>query len=234
MNIELIYCADGNARYAEIAIAAGFLYGAQLPNSVHHPVYFADQDWHHPDRSAYMTALAEHHPEIASVIDWEDRVPLSEVLGWAEDAAAYVQTVIIIPKVVGGIPSIPSAIGGKPIRLGYAVGTKSKKFKGTPVPTWEFRGRPVHLLGGSPEKQMRLELYLNVVSADCNMMMKQAHERMQFWVSGTARQAKNRFWPQLKEVGDGGITHDATYEAFGRSCVNIRAAWSKIGYGIPS
>lgn len=169
--VDLIYCADGNKRFAEIAITAGFHYGAQLPNTVYYPVWFADQDWRKPNQAAYMAALREHRPKMATVLDWEHDEQLPEVLAWAEDAASVVERVLIIPKVVGGIPQIPHAIGGKPIILAYSVPTK---FAGTGVPVWEFSRRPVHLLGGSPQAQMRLTEYLNVVSADGNYANKMA------------------------------------------------------------
>ena len=57
--LDLVYCAGGNARFAQIAIDAGYKYGARLPATVYHPVYFADQDWHAPDRARYMAALAQ-------------------------------------------------------------------------------------------------------------------------------------------------------------------------------
>jgi len=33
MTPDLIYCADGNSRYAQIAIDNGWYYGAQMPNT---------------------------------------------------------------------------------------------------------------------------------------------------------------------------------------------------------
>lgn len=85
--MELIYCAAGNARFAQIAIDAGFLYGAQLPGTTYHPIWFADQNWKKPDRTKYMAALAEHRPHMASVLDLERADQLDEVLSWAEEAA---------------------------------------------------------------------------------------------------------------------------------------------------
>ncbi len=148
----LIYCAGGNRRFAEIAIAAGYRFGSQLPETVYHPLYFADQDWKRPNRAAYMSALAQHRPNMASVLDWEHEGQLNEVLDWAEEAAQYVERVMIIPKVVGGIGRIPHAVNGCPVILGYSVPTR---FGGTPLPGWEFAGWPLHLLGGSPHRQMR-------------------------------------------------------------------------------
>jgi hypothetical protein len=48
--MDIIYCAAGNKRYADIAIKHGMRYGAQLPNTVYHAPHFADQDWKQPGR----------------------------------------------------------------------------------------------------------------------------------------------------------------------------------------
>lgn len=219
----LIYCADGNKRFAEIAIDAGFRYGARLPpRGCHFPVYFADQDWKRPDRERYMAELEKHRPAMATVLDWEREEQLPEVLAWAEDAAQYVDQVLIIPKVIGGIQRLSRVVGGAEVILAYSVPTR---FGGTFVPAWEFAGWPVHLLGGSPHRQMGLMYYLNVVSVDGNMMNKMATKRCQVWVAGTARYARDRYWPTLIEMDGKRWGQDAPYEAFRRSCQNIMRAW---------
>lgn len=213
---ELIYCASGNRRFATIAIEAGFKYGAQLPpRGLPFPPYFADQNWKAPDRARYMTELEKHRPFVASVLDWERADQLSEVLGWAEDAARFVEVVMIIPKVIGGVDQLPRVIGGKPVRLGYSV---PSKFSGTTVPLYEFIGWPVHLLGGSPKKQIYLSAFFNVVSADGNYAQKMAVRYNEFWDSGR--------WHELSDHG-GKVENDAPYEAFRRSCENIMAMWKQ-------
>ena len=231
-NLEVVYCADGNPRFAQIALDAGMLYGAQLPNSIAFRPYFADQNWKMPNREQYMAALAEYRPHLATVLDWERLSQLDEVLSWAEEAARYVQAVIIIPKVHGEINRLPRQIGGKPVRLGYSVPTK---FAGTTVPVHEFEGWPVHLLGGSPEKQMTLYSTLNVRSVDCNYAQKMAADYAQYWAkTGLGRV---NYWPKLSET-DGFIGKDGCYEAFRRSCVNIMNAWREVvaapHVGLPS
>lgn len=225
---KLIYCGGGNPRFYRIATEAGFLYGSQLPDTVYGPLHFADQDWRNPKRKAYMAALAEHRPHMATVLDWEREDQLPEVLDWTEEAAQYVERILIVPKVVGGIGRIPRRVGGKPVVLAYSVPTR---YGGTELPIWAFTGWPVHLLGGSPHKQMELWRYFSniaeVVSADSNMINKMATQRCQFWVPGTARGAKDRWWPTLKEMG-AERQHDAPYEAFRRSCANIMTAWREL------
>ena len=223
-----MYCAGGNRRFAQIAIDAGFRYGARLPaRGLHHPIWFADQDWKRPDRAAYMAALAAEQPHMATVLDWERDEQLSEVMGWAEEAAGHVERVVVVPKVPGGIDRLPRRVDGADVVLGYSVPTR---YGGTPLPLWSFAGWPVHLLGGSPHRQMEYWRYLvncaDVVSADGNMSMLIATRYCQFWVPGTMRRARDRYWPTLVEADGTRWGQDAPYEAFRRSCENIRQAWA--------
>jgi hypothetical protein len=221
--IELIYCAAGNRRFAEIAIDHGFLYGAQLPATVYFRPYFVDQDWRNPKREAYIETIRQYRPYMATVLDWERSNQLSDVLEWAEAIAPYVQEIVIIPKVPGEVHRIPRRVAGRPVRLGYSVPTR---YAGTTVPLYEFAEWPVHLLGGSPQKQMEIAQYLHVRSADTNYHTKMALSNGHFWVNGTAWYARDPFWPRINETGviiDG----DLPYEAFRRSCNQIKRAWMK-------
>lgn len=218
--IQLFYCADGNPRFAQIAIDAGWYYGAQLPNKVGFKPLFVDQNWKKPDREKYMQALALHKPYMATVLDWEQVGQFDEVMKWAEEAAQYVSVVVIIPKVTGEVWRVPDTVGGKPVRLGYSVPTSHGK---TDVPLHEFGRRPVHLLGGSPQKQLELASVLNVVSADGNYAQLMALTA-QFWTPRLGVNGRVKHWPYLEEM-DGYRHDDAPYEAFRRSCNNIRSAW---------
>jgi hypothetical protein len=96
----------------------------------------------------------------------------------------------------------------------------------------EFAGWPVHLLGGSPHRQLHAAHYLRINSADGNYIQKQALAA-RFWVNGTANYAGNRHFPSLLEAdgkpwGDGSNTADAPYEAFRRSCQNVMTAWREL------
>jgi len=217
----LIYCADGNVRFADIAIAAGFEYGARLPGTVHRPIYFADQDFKKPDRKAYMKAVLEEEPCMATVIDWERKEQLTEVLDWAEEIAYLVDIVVIIPKVHHCVDLLPREIYGAEVRLGYSVPTS---YGGTELMINEFFGWPIHLLGGSPKKQIELSRYLDVRSADGNMHHLMACQYGAFFTNKRLP-CRNHPWPTVKEADGKEWGDDMPYEAFRRSCINIMDAW---------
>lgn len=241
-DIEVIFCAGKNATFSDVALAAGLLLGSRDVDTITHPPYFMDQNWKHPDFERYEALLAEHRPHIATVLDWERRAQLPEVLRWAEMAAQYVEVVVIIPKVLGGIARLPERIGGKPVRLGYSLPTKlagafDAELHNLPVPLAEFSAWQgpggVHLLGGSPQKQMQLYRQLgNVQSVDGNMILERAND-CAFWAYPPVPYAKNRYFPRLNEVGSGSIKRDANLEAFRRSCDNVIAAWRDVAQEKP-
>jgi GNAT superfamily N-acetyltransferase len=215
MTPELIYCAARQKVYAGIAIAHGYTYGAQLPHRVYYPPQFADQDWKRPDFNAYMRALEIHCPRMATVLDWEHEDQLPDVLRWAEAAAQFVtETIIIIPKVMGGIDRLPRTIGGREVRLGYSVPTA---FGATAIPSWEFAGWPVHLLGGQPHNQHDLARYMDVRSADGNYAQFKANRFVETF-------SALHKWVTLRDVYER-IEWDATAAAWELSCINIRAMW---------
>lgn len=191
---------------------------------------FADQNYKKPDFDRYLAAVEEHKPRIATVIDWMRDEQLAEVMMWAEAIAPHVETVIIIPKIAGGIARLPKTVGGKPVRLGYSVPTS---YGGTGVSLAEFGRWPVHLLGGSPSEQYKLSRRLNVASVDGNYCQLMSRYNQYFVPDGAANFAKNKCWPTLRESdgsrwGDGSDTADAPYEAFRRSCEAILAMWHQL------
>jgi len=225
---ELVWCQAGNPRFAAIAVAAGFRYGARLPGTTYGKVWFADQDWKKPNRIAYMRALSGHLPTMATVLDWEREEQLAEVLSWAEEAAQYVARIVIVPKVPGRVGLLPRQIGGRPVILGISI---PSAYGGTRVQAWEFAGWPVHLLGGQPQMQMRVWARLRhiceTVSCDGNAPSLMATRRAAFWVPGTGRPSDDRYWMPLSEAGDDRRL-GAPDEAVRRSCANIVAAWRRI------
>jgi hypothetical protein len=223
--VRLIFCADGNSAHARAAIAAGWEYGVRLPargmlSGV--PLAFADQDWRRPDRQRYMACLAKHRPALATVLDWEEPEQFAEVLSWAEEAAQYArEAVLIVPKLSGQINHIPRRPGGKDVWLAYSIPTAHGA---APIMLYELAGWPVHLLGGSPQRQMEAHSYLrgiaDVRSADGNMARKMATSRCLYW---TAQKSRYGHWQPL-----GGFEGNGPLEALSRSLSNIRNRWTAL------
>lgn len=141
-NLEIIFCAGSAKLFSDIALDEGFLLGCRSTEKVTHAPYFADQNYKKPDFDAYERFLSLYKPHLATVLDWEVREQLPEVLRWAEMASQYAQVVIIIPKVTRGIKDLPKEVNGKPVRLGYSVPTRYggavDKETGQLVPLEEF------------------------------------------------------------------------------------------------
>lgn len=221
--VKLVFCADGNLDHARAALSAGWLYGVRLPARGmlrDAPLFMADVDWRRPDRCRYVSLVAAHRPALAVALDWERPEQLPEVLSWAEELAPLVrEAVIVVPKVPGGVPDLPQQIGGKEVRIGYSIPTSHG---GSPLGLWEFAGRPVHLLGGSPHRQMEVYSYLrgiaDVRSLDGNMAKKMATSRCLYW---TARRTRHGHWQPLA-----GFDGDGTLEALRRTLTNVREAWT--------
>lgn len=215
---ELIYCGGGGPKFAQIAIREGMKYGARLPDTIYAPPYFADQNWKNPKREAYMAALEKHKPKMATVLDLEQKSQLSMVLDWAEQAAQFVENVLIIPKVRGIVKHIPRRIAGKDVVLAYSVRTK---YGSTPVSVEEFSGWQVHLLGGKPSVQIAtwqsMSNVCDVVSLDGNYYRMKATRFCEYWE------------PPNKWIPDGGRTKkDVYYKVFERSVKNLVQHWREL------
>jgi len=88
-----------------------------------------------------------------------------QILSWAEEFEQHVENVIVIPK-YDCLDKIPEKY-----ILGYSIPTSHG---GTPLPIEAFKGRRVHLLGGSWRSQLDYLAILgdDVVSVDNNQIHK--------------------------------------------------------------
>ena len=251
-DLDIIYCASGNKRFAQIAIDAGFKYGSRLPATTYFQPYFVDQDYKNPNREKYMKAVSEWKPYMATVLDWQREDQFNEVMDWAEEVSQHVELIIIIPKILGTINHIPKYVNQKPVRLGFSYPSTYGSASFSILDEMIDWPNGVHILGGSPEKQMMicqgkfkyprkrtkptvdfLMSQLDIRSIDGNYMQLMATRYNQFWCNGDANYASNPYWPRLDEDskgrwGDGTNKADAPYEAFRRSCQNIIEAWSNL------
>lgn len=152
---KLIFSSsNSNIQHFVIRNVSGWYTGSQLPAKLTFSPYFADQDWKKPKKEQYIEAVKQYKPCVATVIDWTHDVTYTTVLSWIEAITPFVQEVIVIPKIPGTIQQIPEKF-----ILGYSV---QSTYGSTEIDPSEFFGRRVHLLGGSPKKQLAFLLEFGI------------------------------------------------------------------------
>jgi len=217
--MDLIYCAAGNPRLVEIAHATGWQLGMRSDASpMKHAPIFIDIDYKKPNFEKHLEIVARYHPKYATVPDLsETEVSWHDVLdkiAMAHILANYCDIPLIVPKLPGQIALLPPDIA-----IGYSI---PSSYGGAQYPLWELAGRRVHLLGGSPRKQMQAYLHLSaiaeVMSADGNYAQSQAVRYAMYW-----QKHKWLYHPDKATNG-----RDLYYECWRRSCVNLLTAWQKL------
>ena len=129
-----------------------------MPQLGYHPI-FMDNEWHGYDHKQHVESIAHFHPKYATTrdlltkeqaaeagVEWYS---LDQTLEMAAEVAEHCDNVIIIPK-YECLDRIPREINGTRVVLGFSV---PSSYGGTKVPLEQFRGWPVHLLGGSWKSQ---------------------------------------------------------------------------------
>lgn len=141
------------------------------------PIAFVDNEYRGYDHGRHLSVVAHIRPKYATTRDYMtprqceaagiEYFTLDQILTWAEELERYAENVIIIPKedVLHEIP--------ERYVLGYSVPTA---YGATPLPIETFRGRRIHLLGGSWKAQRALLATMldDVVSIDFNALHKAA------------------------------------------------------------
>lgn len=140
-----------------------------------YPPGFIDNDYFKYNHQMHLAVVAKFRPKYATTRDIMDETqceiagidyyPLEQILEWAEEIDEYAENVILIPK-YDCLDKIPEKYV-----LGYSIPTSHGA---TPLPISSFKGRRIHLLGGSWKYQLaHLEkMGDDVVSADNNYEFK--------------------------------------------------------------
>jgi len=217
--IDLIYCAGGNKKLSQIASEEGWMLGFRSDQSLgDFLARFIDVDYKKPDFEKHLAVVARHRPTYATVPDLSEKKvseqDVARALEQAEQLQHHCEIVLIVPKLSGHIDMLPSHVA-----IGYSV---PSQYGGASYPLWELAGRRVHLLGGSPKKQMQVFLHLSaiatVISADGNYAQKMAVQYGEWW--------NGKRWiehPGVK-TGDKGLY----LECWRWSCQHIRKQWQRI------
>jgi len=187
--LDVIYTLQSADATCCLAVRAGLKYGIQsasytlcpycLRGDENHRVEFIDNNYFDYDHVVHLKAVRDLSPKYATVMDimtkeqcaranvaWHS---FEQVMGWAQEIEQYAENAIVIPK-YDCLDKIPERFV-----LGYSVPTSHG---GTPLPVEMFRGRRVHLLGGSWKAQLAhmAQLGDDVVSLDNNYIGLQARK----------------------------------------------------------
>lgn len=164
--------------------------GGSLLTNEYHKLNFIDCEYKNYDHQKHSQMIKDFHPKYATIRDvmTEEQCaadgikyfPLEQILDWAEELRDYADNVIVIPKYEEALDQIPDHF-----MLGYSVPTS---YGGTPIDIKRFDGRKVHLLGGSPNKQIAYwsEIPDSVVSLDNNYMHKMAARGQMWFINGVS------------------------------------------------
>lgn len=151
----------------DISTAYGWLPAARYTNlrdvRTFDKVGFIDIDWKSYDFGKHLAAVKLTRPMLTVAKDWMEEHELPRIIDNAYELAEHAERVIIVPKVVRLKYEMENLI---PEQFLFGFSTPSK-YGGTEIEP-EFFRRPVHLLGGSPARQLDLAEELNVHSFDCN------------------------------------------------------------------
>lgn len=144
------------------------------------PVEFVDMHWENPDRDSLLEACERHRPRyaVAGDYDGDNHETINE---FGAELRQFVDNVIIVPHEPGEVERVPRwAV------VGYSTPTK---YAGTDAPIWEYRGRDVHILGGTVEQIEQIHGHLadSVVSIDMNSHHRGATRFAKWWGRSTPR-----------------------------------------------
>lgn len=206
---DVIYCAGGNKRLAGIARDAGMLYGTRHDDTPAFKPHMVDINWKRYDWRDYLAKIERWQPVMAMVPDYETPEHRGRMVTMARQLVERgVERVMVCPKFPGAVAHIPAWC-----LVAVSVPTRYAGF--LPEPS-ELRGRRVHLLGGSPQAQMRMAREyagqgIVVSSVDGNAW--QGHAQMGvLWIGGR--------WVTLPPTDRAELGEKAAVSA-----MNIMAAW---------
>lgn len=200
-----------------IATEIGWLYGIRTDKDQRHgcgkcKISFVDIDFKHPDKEYHNELVMQYKPKYATVLDITDMTMVSNAILTASWFAGHGIEPIVIPK-IDCIADVP-----KSFILGYSVPTR---YGSTTLQPECFRGRRIHLLGGTPKQAASyyrcfLELGCEVTSIDSNSSNKAA-------VMGSVWRDRHRYeWQNIYPKGGHYI------ECLSESLRNIYDFWQEM------
>ena len=171
-------CID-KEKYLDIAVKNNILCGANTHSANRlkdkYKIQFLDFTYKKPDIDKHLQLCKIIKPKYVSAPDIFNEMELDEKLDFANELRNYSENVIIIPKCANIIDRIE-----KKFMIGFSIPTSYGGTEGIAV--WDITNYDIHLLGGSPAKQLWYKHYFrNIISLDGNSYIKIARLSKQFW-----------------------------------------------------
>lgn len=169
----------GRPDLTAIAAKYGWLQGSRVDyvdryETEGYRVDFIDPGPDNCDPDDLVEATKRHNPRYVIAGDYDDDnyAAINEL---ADRLRPYAHRVIVVPHCPGEIERVPDWCV-----VGYSTPTQ---YAGTTAPVWEYRGRDVHVLGGTIEESLNVQAYLgdDVVSFDCNSFHRSATQFAKWW-----------------------------------------------------
>lgn len=186
MQLLHILIRGGNKSVPKIAKITGWAYGSRHDNSIMDWPYMIDINYQSYNWNKYLSIIEKWNPIAVMVADYEYPEQRELMLAQVEDLRRLgILRILVCPKFDTAIDDIPSDC-----IVAISVPTKSKgKYKGYLPPLEKLKGRKVHLLGGSPQKQAEIIKTIHffeglVISQDSNSHMD-ARRVSSVFASGT-------------------------------------------------
>ena len=125
-------------------------YQQQQFNALELPVGMLDNDFRNPDLDRYVERFFEHEPQVGVIGDTYEVEEVDRYVAAAREIqGSYPESdLVIVPKCRAAIHAIPDDLV-----VGYSRGYADRLAHEFSEPS-DWRGRRVHILGGSPPKQL--------------------------------------------------------------------------------
>jgi len=151
-----------------------------------------------------VDAARRHAPRYVIAGDYEGDNH-ADINDLADRLRPYAHRVIVVPHEPGEVDRVPDWA-----TVGYSSPTQ---YAGTDAPIWEYRGRDVHVLGGTIEQSIEIQRHLgdDVVSFDCNSFHRSATQFAKWWGTSVPH------WNRLPAVADA----DSAETAYRNTMLNV-------------
>jgi len=173
----------GRPDLTDIAADYGWLQGSRVDYLDRYErrgyrVDFVDPGPENCDPDDLIDATRRHNPRYVIAGDY-DGSNYAEINDLADRLNGYAENVIVVPHEPGEVDIVPGWCV-----VGYSSPTE---YAGTDAPMWEYRGRDVHVLGGTIEQSLEIQAYLgnDVVSFDCNSFHRGATQFAKWWAGSS-------------------------------------------------